>query len=249
MKLSEHKISKVLTEQDTDKSRSAVGQTSGYMKLCCYAVKMLNESNILCTFENICAALWVMFPKVDKMHLFGFDDIPDTDLMMKAIKMRSWHDYFVFGGGNSKDKKSKEPWYLTEKGAMWAKEVDGILSGTIVTTSQEEVRTQGTSDMHTELLEKILVKKVRDGNGNVIGEEPNDLYAMYKENPEHETIRKSIIASTLGIYFIDKTFKDDYKQKNKELSNILKQRKIENNSSELDVKLLDFLKWIERYVK
>jgi hypothetical protein len=248
MKLSEHKISKVLKEQDVDKSRSAVSQTSGYMKLCCYAVKMLNQNNIVCTFENICAALWVMFPKVDKMHLFGFDDIPDTDMMMKAIKMRSWHDYFVFGGGNSKDKKSKEPWYLTEKGAMWAKEVEGILSGTIVTNSQEQVRTQGSSDMHTKLLEKILLKEVKDNDGNVIGTQDNDLYAMYKENPEVETIRKSIIATTLGIYFMDRTFKADYDQKKKELSNILKQRKIENNSSELDVQLIDFLKWIERYV-
>ena len=141
MKLSEHKISKVLKEQDSKKASAAVGVTSGYMKLCCYALKKLDENNIIATFENICAALWVMFPKVDKMHLFGFDDIPDTDLMMKAIKMRSWHDYQVFGGGNSKDKKSQEPWYLTEKGALWAKEVEGILSGKIATVTKEKIRT------------------------------------------------------------------------------------------------------------
>ena len=232
MKLSEHKISKVLKEQDTKKSSVAVGVTSGYMKLCCYALKKLTENNIICTFENICAALWVMFPKVDKMHLFGFDDIPDTDLMMKAIKMRSWHDYKVFGGGNSKDKKSQEPWYLTEKGALWAKEVEGILSGKISSVAKEKIRTEGSSEYHNELLEEIV---------------ESELYKIFKENPEIETIRRSMIATNLGIYFIDMTFKKDYTDKKKEIENILKQRKTDKKSSEIDSKVKEFLDWTFRY--
>ena len=232
MKLSEHKISKTLKEQDSKKASAAVGVTSGYMKLCCYALKKLDENNIIATFENICAALWVMFPKVDKMHLFGFDDIPDTDLMMKAIKMRSWHDYQVFGGGNSKDKKSQEPWYLTEKGALWAKEVEGILSGKIATVTKEKIRTEGSSEYHTESLEEIV---------------ESDLYKIFKDNPEIETIRRSMIATNLGIYFIDKTFNEDYKKKKKDIEKILKQRKTDGKASELDSKVKDFLDWTSKY--
>ena len=91
MKLSEHKISKVLKEQDSKKASAAVGVTSGYMKLCCYALKKLDENNIIATFENICAALWVMFPKVDKMHLFGFDDIPDGEFPLATFTTDYYH--------------------------------------------------------------------------------------------------------------------------------------------------------------
>ena len=53
MKLSEHKISKVLKEQDTEKASAAAGETSGHTKLACYAVKILNENNTVASYENI----------------------------------------------------------------------------------------------------------------------------------------------------------------------------------------------------
>ena len=87
MKLSEHKISKVLKEQDTKKASAAAGETSGHTKLACYAVKILNENNIVASYENICAAMWTMFPKIDRFHLYGFDDISRYRLYGKMYQI------------------------------------------------------------------------------------------------------------------------------------------------------------------
>ena len=41
------------------------------------SLKVLNDNDITASYENICAAMWRRFPKVEKFHLYGFDDIPN----------------------------------------------------------------------------------------------------------------------------------------------------------------------------
>ena len=233
MKLLEHKISKVFKELDPKKYKAVAGGKSGNMKLACYAVMVMQKHNIVTTYENICAVLWTLFPQVDKFHLYRFDDIPDTDLMEKLIKLRSWHDYKVFGGGNSKDKSSNEPWYLTEKGDLWAREADAILTGKIISSSIEIERKQGTFDDHTEFLQNIV---------------NSELYKIFREEPEKVKIRKSVVATALGMYFMDKTFERDFKQKKKEILDKLKERQNAQKSSELDNNIKEFLGWIEEKI-
>ena len=233
MKLSEHKIFKVLKEMDPKKYKVVAGETSGNMKLGCYALKKLEENEITATYENLCVALWIMFPKVEKFHLYGFDDIPDTDLMEKLIKLRSWHDYKVFGGGNTKDKKISKPWYLTEKGGLWAREAEAILTGKIVSSAKEKLREKGTSKNYVDELQKII---------------DSELHKIYQENPNQETVRKSMIASALEIYFIDKTFLEDFNKKKKEIFEYMRERKTEKKNTDLDKQIKDFLDWIQKYV-
>ena len=87
MEMKEHAIYKICKEYDSEKYLAIASQSSGYAKLCCYAVKKLNENEIVSSYENICVALWLMFPKYEKFHLKGFDDMPDTDYMEKIIKL------------------------------------------------------------------------------------------------------------------------------------------------------------------
>ena len=233
MKLTEHKISKFFKELDPKKYKAVAGEKSGLMKLACYAVMAMQKHNIVATYENICAVLWTLFPKVDKFHLYGFDDIPDIDLMEKIIKLRSWHDYKVFGGGNNMNKSSNEPWYLTERGELWAREAEAILTGKIISSSSETERKQGTFDDHTGFLENIA---------------NSELYGIFREEPERTKIRKSVVATALGMYFMDKTFENDFKQKKKEILVKLKERQNAQKSSSLDDDIKEFLQWIEREI-
>ena len=217
---------------DPKKYKAVAGETSGNMKLGCYALKKLEENEITTTYENLCAALWVMFPKVEKFHLYGFDDIPDTDLMEKLIKLRSWHDYKVFGGGNTKDKKIHKPWYLTEKGGLWAREAEGILTGKIVSSAKEK-SAYGTFDDHTNDLTALTT---------------SDLYQIFQETPD-EKIRKSVIAVGLGFYYMDKTFDSDYNTKKKEILSKIKERANLKKTTELDSKITDFLTWVDHKIQ
>ena len=228
MKLSEHKISKVLTEFDSKKASALAGEPSGYQKLTCYAVKTLNNSDIIASFENICAALWTMFPKVERFHLFGFEDIPEIDYMEKCIKLRGVQTYHVLSGGNTIDKKIHEPFYLTNKGALWAKEAEAILTGKITSSAKEKTLTEGTLDYHEIDLTKII---------------NSELCKISKEEPE-TSIEKPEIAYALGIYFMDKRFENDLKAKIKEIQKWLKQRKTDKKETELDEKTSDFIDWI-----
>ncbi len=227
MKLSKHKISKVLKEFDSKKSSAVAGEASGHQKLTCYAVKALNNNNIIASFENICAALWTMFPKVDRFHLSGFEDIPEIDYMEKCIKLRGVHTHHVLSGGNSKDKTISEPFYLTDKGALWAKEAEAILSGKIKSSAKEKIF-EGTLDYHDKDLMKII---------------NSELYKISKEEPDTD-IEKPEIAYALGIYFIDTRFADDLKKKIKDIQKWLKQRKTDKKESELDGKINEFINWV-----
>lgn len=227
MKLSKHKISKVLKEFNSKKASAVAGEPSGYQKLTCYAVKVLNNNNIIASFENICAALWIMFPKVERFHLFGFEDIPEIDYMEKCIKLRGVQTYHVLSGGNTQNKSIREPFYLTDKGALWAKEAEAILSGKIKSSAKEK-SFEGTLDYHDKDLMKII---------------DSELYKISKEEPDTD-IEKPEIAYALGIYFMDVRFTDDLKKKIKEIQKWLKQRKTDKKETELDRKINEFINWI-----
>lgn len=228
MKISEHKISKVLKEFNPKKASALAGEPSGYQKLTCYAVKTLNENDIIASFENICAALWIMFPRVERFHLFGFDDIPEIDYMEKCIKLRGVQTYHVLSGGNTIGKTIHEPFYLTDKGALWAKEAEAILTGKIASSAKEKTITEGTIDYHDADLKKII---------------NSELFKISKEDPD-TSIEKPEIAYGLGIYFMDKRFENDLKAKIKEIQKWLKQRKTDKKETELDEKTSDFINWI-----
>jgi hypothetical protein len=140
MKINDHEISKVCTELESEKYLGLASQSAGYAKLCCYAVKKLNENQIVTTYENICVALWLMFPKFEKFHLKGFDDMPDTDYMEKVIKLRSTpkeQDYLTGGNVGTRNKTLRSPWMLTRKGQLYANEAESVFSGRIAAPEQK----------------------------------------------------------------------------------------------------------------
>ena len=228
MKLLEHKISKVLKEQDTKKTNAAAGETSGHTKLACYAVKILNKNNIVASYENICAAMWTMFPKIDKFHLYGFDDVPDTDYMEKCIKLRGIHSHYALTGGSNTDQSIREPLALTEKGAVWANEVEGILTGKIQSSAKDKQREKGQTDYHANDLQEIA---------------NSELCKISIEDP-NTSVEKPEIAYALGIYYRDQKFDDDFKKKLKTIERWFKQRKTDKKHDELDTKVKDFINWI-----
>jgi len=230
MKLSEHKISKVLKAQKPKRTSKVAGEVSGHMKLTCYAVKALNDNDIIASYENICAAMWTLFPKVERFHLYGFDDIADIDFMEKCIKLRALSSYKVLSGGNTSDKKINEPFSLTQKGALWAKEAEAILTGKIKSSAKEKTQDEykGQVDYHEKDLQKIIT---------------SELYKISMTEPD-TNLQKPEISYALGFFYRDKTFVVDFKKRLKIIEGWLKQRKTEGKSNETDEKVRSFIRWI-----
>ena len=133
IEMKEHVINKTCKEHDPEKYLAIASQSLGYAKLCCYAVKKLNENEIVTSYENICVALWRMFPKCEKFHLAGFEDMPDTDYMEKLIKLRGTpknQGYLDGGHIGTHNESLRHPWKLTRKGQLYAQEAENIFSGT-----------------------------------------------------------------------------------------------------------------------
>ena len=157
MEMKEHAIYKTCKEHDPEKYVAIASQSSGYAKLCCYAVKKLNENEIVTSYENICVALWLMFPKYEKFHLKGFDDMPDTDYMEKIIKLRSTptqQDYLT-GGNVGFDKNIQNPWQLTRKGQVYAEEAGNIFSGKAVAPEKRESTVKKTPNAFNNTFSKL----------------------------------------------------------------------------------------------
>jgi hypothetical protein len=228
LKLSEHKISKVLKEQDSKKTSNLVGEPSGHQKLTCYAVKALNDNDIVASYENICAAMWVMFPKVERFHLYGFDDIPDIDYMEKCVKLRGVQTYQVLAGGSNVDKSIREPFSLTQKGGLWANEAEAVLTGRIQSSAKEKEVVEGQIEYHEKDLQKIIT---------------SELYKLSKEEPD-TSLQKPEIAYGLGFFYRDQKFDEDLKKKLKIIEGWLKQRKTDDKNNETDEKTRDFITWI-----
>ena len=146
MKISDHELSKVCKKVDVKKYGGLLSDGKGYQKLCCYAVKLLDDNSIITSYENICVALWKMFPEADRFHLYGFDDMPDTDFMEKLVKLRGVHTHEVIMGGNVHGQTTKYgfPYHLTTKGLDWAEETEEILTGTAKSAGKQKMRDTGT---------------------------------------------------------------------------------------------------------
>ena len=185
-------------------------------------------NNIVASYENICAAMWTMFPKIDRFHLYGFDDMPDTDYMEKCIKLRGIHSHGALTGGSNEDQSIREPLALTEKGAVWANEVEGILTGKIQSSAKDKQREKGQTDYHVKDLRKII---------------DSELCKISIEDP-NTSIEKPEIAYALGIHYRDHKFDDDLTKKLKTIERWFKQRKTDKKNDELDTKVKDFINWI-----
>lgn len=234
MKIWDHEIHKICKEQDPEKYIALTNVSLGYAKLCCYAVKELNKKEIVTSYENICVALWLMFPKADNFHLTDFDDMPDTDFMEKLIKLRSRpsEQGYLTGGTIGQDKKLKTPWQLTKKGQVYAKEAASILSGEIQAPDSIE-KEQKAPENFENTFEKIW---------------KSDLYIQFSNGDAPDKIDEFMACATLDMFYSQRRFKEDFNKKIDLLGQKL-------NSFEKDIsdKRIDstrkFLAWMKKAKK
>ena len=235
MKIKDHEIFKVCTEFESEKYLGLASQSAGYAKLCCYAVKILNENQIVTTYENICVALWLMFPKFEKFHLKGFDDMPDTDYMEKVIKLRSTpkeQDYLT-GGHVGFKHKLKSPWMLTRKGQIYAEEAKRIFSGETeapITTKDESKKTSYSFENTFSAIWK------------------SDLYEQFTENQFPESLDEILVCGTLDMNYSPRRFSDDFKRKISNLENNLKAFEKDISDKRIE-ETRKFLAWLKKEVK
>ena len=234
MEIKEHAIYKTCKEHDTEKYLAIASQSSGYAKLCCYAVKKLNENEIVSSYENICVALWRMFSKCEKFHLTGFEDMPDTDYMEKLVKLRGPpNDQGYLDGGNvgTHDKSLRHPWKLTRKGQMYAQEAENIFSGNIVTP---EIRKNDDTDN----------RKLRLINTfNNLWK--SDLYIQFDKNEIPDSIDELLVCATFDMLYSPKRFKDDFKKKLSKFESNLNAFEKDTSDNRID-KTRKFLAWIKK---
>ena len=235
MKIADHEISKVCTELESEKYLGLANQSAGYAKLCCYAVKKLNENQIVTTYENICVALWLMFPKFEKFHLKGFDDMPDTDYMEKVIKLRSTpkeQDYLT-GGNVGFDKSLRSPWKLTRKGQIYAEEAERIFSGETEAPANTKTETKKTSHSFENTFRSIW---------------QSDLYQQFTENQIPESVDEILACATLDMNYSPRRFSDDFNRKISNYENDLKAFEKDISDKRIEV-TRKFLAWLKKEVK
>lgn len=234
MKIKDHEISRACTEHDVEKYMAIASQPSGYSKLCCYAVKKLNENEITASYENICVSLWLMFPKAEKFHIASFDDMPDTDYMEKLIKLRSTanNEGYLTGGNVGRDKKLRKPWQLTRKGQVYANETKSIFSGTVETPETRE-KDYKPPDNFVNTFNKLW---------------ESDLYIQFEENQAPDLVDEILVCATFDMNYSQMRFKDDFKRKSEQFEKYL-------NSFEKDIsdkrigQTRKFLAWIRTVAK
>jgi len=234
MKIKDHEISRVCSEQDIEKYLAIASQPSGYSKLCCYAVKKLNENEITSSYENICVALWLMFPKAEKFHIIGFDDMPDTDYMEKVIKLRSTanNEGYLTGGNVGYDKKLRKPWQLTRKGQVYANEVEDIFSGTVESPEiiKEDVK---PPDNFVNTFNKLW---------------ESDLYIQFAKNQVPDFVDDILVCATFDMNYSQRRFKDDFKRKCHQFEKYL--NSFEKDTSDKRIgQTRKFLAWLRKEVK
>ena len=231
MKISDHELSKVCKKVDVKKYGGLLSDGKGYQKLCCYAVKLLDDNSIITSYENICVALWKMFPEADRFHLYGFDDMPDTDFMEKLVKLRGVHTHEVIMGGNVHGATTKYgfPYHLTTKGLDWAEETEEMLTGTAKSAGKQKMRDTGTVNKSS-YFKKII---------------QSDLFQRFASGEAFDGTRKTDIAAALDMYYSSDTFTIDLKEKINELSK--DRMKLENEEAADDVlkQVSEFLEWIK----
>ena len=230
MKMNEHEIWHVCKEHDPKKYLTLASMKYGYGKLCCYAVSTLGEKNIITSYENICLALWRMFPKAENFHISGFDDMPDTDYMEKLIKLRSTlSDQGYLVGGNAQ--KGGREWLLTPKGQKLARQAKSVLSGEVEVTETLESSSveKGTTDYmqhFNQMVDSMLYKNFIDGK-------------------DTENIESSAVCRSLNMLYSSTTFDKDYRDKRKFYKNkIIAIKKDGHSDPKLD-KFEEFLSWLD----
>ena len=239
MKIKDHEISKVCTELDSTRYVALSEMKYGYGKLCCYTVKLLGDNEITTSYENICVAMWLLFPKAKNFHLAGFDDMPDTDYMEKLVKLRSTlNDQGYLIGGNTKA-KTHRPWKLTLKGSKLAEEAKNFLEGKsnipLKGKSEQPSTKKGTMD---------YLKPFKDNQTN-----QTLVFKKFENNESIENIENSAICRSLGMIYSSSSFASDCKKQIK----LLKQRITEARKDGIESPELEtydqFLKWLDSQIK
>ena len=231
MKISDHELSKVCKKVDIKKYDDLLSESKGYQKLCCYAVKLLDDNSIITSYENICVALWKMFPEADRFHLYGFDDMPDTDFMEKLVKLRGVHTDEVIMGGNKGGATTKYgfPYHLTARGLDWAEETEETLSGTAKVTGKQKMRDTGTVNK-TKYFKEIV---------------KSNLFQKFASEEVFNGTRNTDIAAALDMYYSSDSFTRDLKEKINEISKDATALQKEG-FEEIDLnQVSEFLKWIK----
>jgi len=235
MKIKDQKISKVCTELESEKYLGLASQSAGYAKLCCYAVKKLNENEIVASYENICVALWLMFPKFEKFHLKGFDDMPDTDYMEKVIKLRSTptqQDYLT-GGNVQQQQENRKPWQLTRKGQLYASESENVFSGKVATPEQ-----------------KITKDKPSDTINNTFRYIWGSLLFNQFVNDElPEDVSKFSICGSLNLQYSSNNYKDDVTRKISSFKQHITSFENSKMTHDKFPKTKEFLIWLTKEIK
>ena len=232
MKISDHELSKVCKKIDLKKYDGLLSDGGiGYQKLCCYVVKLLNDNSIITSYENICVALWKMFPEADRFHLYGFDDMPDTDFMEKLVKLRGVHTHEVIMGGNKGGATAKYgfPYHLTVKGLDWAEETEEMLTGTTKVTGKQKMRDAGT------------INKTKHFN-KIVG---SDLFQKFAAKEVFNGTRNTDIAAALDMYYSSDSFTIDLKEKINEISKDATALQKEGFEETVLKQVSEFLEWIK----
>ena len=235
MEMKEHAIYKTCKEHDPEKYLAIASQSSGYAKLCCYAVKKLNENEIVSSYENICVALWRMFPKCEKFHLTGFEDMPDTDYMEKLIKLRSTpkNQGYLTGGNVLRDTEHRKPWQLTRKGEVYAQEARNIFSGNVEAPEVRKNNTKNTPDSFVNTFNSLW---------------ESDLFLRFTENNLPDSVDALLVCATFDMNYSPRRFTDDFKRQ-------LDKFETDLNSFEKDIsdkrieQTRKFLAWLKKEVK
>ena len=239
MKIKDHEISKICKELDS-KSYVALSEIKyGYAKLCCYTVKLLGDNSITTSYENICVAMWLLFPKAKNFHLAGFDDMPDTDYMEKLVKLRSTlNDQGYLIGGNTKAKTFR-PWKLTLKGLNLAEEAKNFLEGKSVIPTKGKSKQSSTKKGTIDYLQPFKKNKTNE----------TLVFKRFENDESIQNIENSAISRSLGMIYSSSSFKTDCKKQ----IQLLKQRITEAKKDGIESPELktyeQFLKWLDSQMK
>jgi hypothetical protein len=239
MKINDHEISKVCTELDSTRYVALSEMKYGYGKLCCYTVNLLGDNEITTSYENICVAMWLLFPKAKNFHLAGFDDMPDTDYMEKLVKLRSTlKDQGYLIGGNTKA-KTHRPWKLTLKGSKLAQEAKNFLEGKSVIGIKGKSEQSSTKKGTMDYLKPFKENKTKE----------TLVFKKFENNESIENLENSAICRSLGMIYSSSSFANDCKKQIK----LLKQRITEARKDGIESQELDtyekFLKWLDSQMK
>lgn len=241
MKVEDHEISKVCKKQDPSKYIKIAEAANGEKKLCCYAVKVLQENNISTFYPNICIALWKMFPELKAFQLAWFEDFPDTDKMEKYIKLYStpkYGNYLI--GGNPEAEGDRNPWKLTAKGRMWAEEVENVLAGKVSAPTKSSRKSSDRDQVNYErVMRPVLESKLFDEFRRELSTKKKleDVLPDYPVPSER-------VCGSLRIYYPQPNLKSKIHEKVQYFQGILDQAKKDGKHSKEFALADKFLTWL-----